>query len=249
MRGSKPAVIDQSSREPLVSLEIHTAGPPQQLPPCPYAFPDPRTADRDGFVAFGGDFEPSTIVTAYQLGMFPWPHPAEERLWFSPDPRAIIPLEGLHISHRLARRIRTGSFRVTLDAGFEQVIRACAQREEGTWITPAIIDGYVRLHVAGGAHSFEVWDAAGELVGGLYGVGVGTLFGAESMFHRATDASKVAMVAMMEHARRIGLTLIDVQVLTEHTARMGAIEISRSEYLARLQKAVRGVEDVWRSQA
>ncbi|MEO9255428.1 MAG: leucyl/phenylalanyl-tRNA--protein transferase, partial [Tepidiformaceae bacterium] len=108
---------------------------------------------------------------------------------------------------------------------------------EGTWITPRIIDGYTRLHEAGWAHSFEVWDSSGELVGGLYGVGIGSLFGAESMFHHATDASKVAMVAMMEHAHRIGLTLIDVQVLTDHTERMGAVEIPRKAYLERLAVA------------
>jgi leucyl/phenylalanyl-tRNA---protein transferase len=229
--------VEPNDRHELIALEVHTSGPPRELPACPYEFPDPATADRDGFVAFGGDFEPSTIAAAYRIGLFPWPHPAEELLWFSPDPRAVIELDGLHISRRLARTIRTAGFRVTLDAAFERVIRACAEREEGTWITPAIIDGYTRLHEAGWAHSFEVWDAGGGLVGGLYGVGVGSLFGAESMFHRVSDASKVAMVALMEHARRIRLTLIDVQVLTGHTARMGAVEIPRAEYLERLARA------------
>jgi leucyl/phenylalanyl-tRNA--protein transferase len=222
----------------LIALEIHTSGPPQPLPPCRYLFPDPRDADPSGPVVIGGDFEPATIIAAYRNGIFPWPHPAEELLWFSPDPRAIIPLEGLHISRRLERTIRGGRFRITLDAAFEQVMRACAVREEGTWITPSLIDGYVRLHAAGWAHSFEAWTADGELAGGLYGVAVGSLFGAESMFHRVTDASKVAMAAMMEHARRIGLTLIDVQVLTAHTASMGAIEIPRATYLDTLAHAL-----------
>jgi leucyl/phenylalanyl-tRNA--protein transferase len=221
-----------------MALEIHTSCPPRALPPCPYAFPDPRRAPPDGFVAQGGDFEPETIIAAYRRGMFPWPHPDLELLWFSPHPRAVIPVDGLHVSRRLARTLRGGRFRLTLDAAFEAVIRACAERDEGTWITPRIIDGYTRLHAAGWAHSFEVWDGD-ALAGGLYGVATGSLFGAESMFHRETDASKVAMVAMAEHARRIGVTLIDVQVLTEHTARMGAIEITRDDYLAQLTKAVR----------
>jgi leucyl/phenylalanyl-tRNA--protein transferase len=221
-----------------IGLEIHTPGPQLPLPPCAYTFPDPRKAPADGFVAQGGDFEPATIIAAYRRGMFPWPHPDVELLWFSPHPRAVIPADGLHISRRLARTVRSGRFRVTLDAAFEEVIRACAARDEGTWITRRIIDGYTRLHAAGRAHSFEVWEGD-ALAGGLYGVAVGSLFGAESMFHRATDASKVAMVAMAEHAQRIGVTLIDVQVLTEHTARMGAVEISRDDYLARLARAVR----------
>lgn len=231
---------------PPISLEIHTPGPPQPLADCPYAFPDPRDADSDGFVTYGGDFEPETVIAAYSRGIFPWPQPIEERLWFSPDPRAIIPVDGLHISQRLARTLRAAHFRVTLDAAFEEVMRACTVRDEGTWITPRIIDGYVRLHRLGWAHSFEVWDASGTLVGGLYGVAVGALFGAESMFHRATDASKIAMVALAEHAHRIGLTLIDIQVLTPHTARMGAIEIPRSQYLSALAVALKQDVD-WRA--
>src|SRR4029079_6789434 len=118
----------------------------------------------------GGDFEPETIVAAYRAGVFPWPHPDDELLWFSPDPRAVIPVDGLHLSRRLIRTLRSGRFHVTLDARFDAVIRECAVREEGTWITPSIIDGYTRLAAAGHAHSFEVWDQDGTLVGGLYGV-------------------------------------------------------------------------------
>ena len=223
----------------LVNLEIRTAGPPQPLPAPRFEFPDARLADRQGLVGYGGDFAPETIVSAYVRGVFPWPHPDAELLWFSPDPRAIIPVGGLHVSRRLARTIRSGQFRVTLDAAFERVMRACAVREDdGTWITPGLINGYTRLHELGWAHSFEVWASDGELAGGLYGVALGGMFGAESMFHRVSDASKVAMVAMMEHAERIGLTLIDVQVLTDHTARMGAIEIPRIAYLGRLIEAL-----------
>ena len=217
-----------------VEIEVHTPCLPQALPPCRYRFGSARTAPPEGPAAVGGDFEPATIVAAYRAGIFPWPHPEEEFLWFSPDPRAVIPIGGLHVSRRLQRTLRQGRFRVTLDAAFEEVMRACAERPEGTWITPRLIDGYTRLHALGWAHSFEVWTREGELAGGLYGVRVGHMFGAESMFHRVTDASKVAMVAMMQWAEREGIRLIDIQVLTEHTARMGAVEVGREEYLAQV---------------
>jgi leucyl/phenylalanyl-tRNA--protein transferase len=190
-------------------------------------------------VGAGGDFQPSTVVAAYRRGVFPWPHAEAEFLWFSPDPRAVLPLDGLHIALRLGRTIRSGRFRITIDAAFEEVMRCCAlARPEGTWITPALLRGYVELHRLGWAHSVEVWTPKGELAGGLYGVGVGAMFGAESMFHRVTDASKAAMVALVQHARAIGLELIDIQVLTEHTERMGGVEVSRDEYLAWLAAAV-----------
>ncbi|MGH2634052.1 MAG: leucyl/phenylalanyl-tRNA--protein transferase [Tepidiformaceae bacterium] len=201
-----------------------------------YGFPGPKRGD--GFVGFGGDFAPETIVGAYRAGAFPWPHDDVDELWYSPDPRAVIPLDGLHISRRLRRTLRSGHFHVSLDAAFGQVIAGCAEREEGTWITPAIVSAYGKLHDLGWAHSFEVWSGDEELVGGLYGLGVGAMFGAESMFHRANDASKVAMVALVEHASRIGIELIDIQVLTEHTQRMGAVEVSRADYLRRLEHAL-----------
>lgn len=223
----------------LIDLEIFTAGQPQPLAPPRFGFPDARLADRQGLVGYGADFAPETVISAYVRGIFPWPHPDAEELWFSPDPRAIIPIGGLQVSRRLGRTIHSGRFRVSLDRAFEAVMRGCAERgDEGTWITERLIRGYVELHRLGWAHSFEVWTQEGELAGGLYGVAVGSMYGAESMFHRVTDASKVAMVAMMEHAERIGLTLIDVQVLTEHTERMGAVEISRDEYLRRLWDAL-----------
>ncbi len=147
-------------------------------------------------------------------------------------------MDGLHVSRRLGRTLRSGRFRFTVDAAFEQVMRACAEeREDGTWITPSLIEGYVELHRLGWAHSVEAWSQDGSLAGGLYGVAVGSMFGAESMFHRETDASKGAMVALLQHSATIGVELIDVQVLTEHTERMGAVEISRVEYLRRLAAA------------
>jgi leucyl/phenylalanyl-tRNA--protein transferase len=160
----------------------------------------------------------------------------------------VLPLDGLVISRRLGRTARGGRFRVTIDAAFEDVMRGCADRPgEGTWITPALIRGYTALQEMGWAHSVEVWNSRGELAGGLYGVCVGAMFGAESMFHRETDSSKVAMVALVRHARRIGIELIDIQVLTDHTERMGGASISRGQYLRRLWRALnREVE--WRTE-
>jgi len=212
---------------------------PRPLPPSDYGFPDARVVPGDGPAAMGADFAPATIVAAYRAGYFPWPQPEAEYLWYSPDPRAIIPVGGLHISRRLARTIRSGRFRATIDAAFERVILACADRPEGTWITNTIVEGYLELHELGWAHSFETWTADGALAGGLYGLRVGGLFGAESMVHHVTDASKVAMAAMMHWAEATHVGLIDVQVLTPHTARMGAQEIARAEYLADLRHVVR----------
>jgi len=237
-------LLDSGGRPVHVELESRTRWGPQPLPRCPWKFPDARLLDDHGLAGGGADFAPSTIVAAYQHGIFPWPHPENERLWFSPNPRTIIPLGSLHISRRLGRTIRSGRFRATVDAAFGEVMQACAAgRSEGTWITPALVGGCLALHELGWAHSIEVWADDGSLAGGLYGLGVGAMFGAESMFHRETDASKVAMVALVQHARAIGIELIDIQVLTDHTQSMGAVEISRDEYLERLALAMR--RDVW----
>lgn len=223
-----------------VPLEVHTGTAQQPLPPCPYRF-DLVEPDEWGLAAEGGDFEPSTVIAAYRAGCFPWPHPDEEFIWFSPDPRAIIPIGGLHISRRLARTIHSGRFRLTLDAAFPEVIRACADRPgEGTWITPRLMRGYIRLHELGWAHSVEAWTHDGALAGGLYGIRVGRMFGAESMFHRVTDASKVALTGFMQWCEDEGIELVDIQVLTPHTASLGAVEIPRAEYLARLAHAISG---------
>ncbi len=220
---------------PRTEIELNDTGKPQPLPPCPYEVSPPGKARKDGLIGIGGDFAPSTIIAAYSRGIFPWPHPEQELLWFSPDPRAVIELDGLHVSRRLTRTIAQRRFRVTMNAAFDDVVAACAERvDEGTWITPAYRDGYSALHRLGWAHSFEVWTAEGVLAGGLYGVAIGGLFGAESMFHRVSDASKIAMAALMQRANHIGAGLVDVQVITEHTRRMGAIEIPRREYVRRL---------------
>jgi len=222
----------------VLEVAIASTPPPAPLTPCRFRFPDPARADADGLLAEGGDLEPSTLIAAYRAGIFPWPYEHHELLWWSPDPRAILPLESLHVSRSLARRLRQQRFRVTLNAAFADVIAGCADREE-TWITPALRAAYERLHALGWAHSVEVWSADGTLAGGLYGVAVGALFSAESMFHRARDASKVALVALVEHARHVGLTLLDVQVPSEHLTSLGAQTIPRRDYLVRVADAVR----------
>lgn len=210
---------------------------PAPLPACRVQFPDPARADAEGLLAHGGDLEPATLIAAYRRGIFPWPYDEEPLLWWSPDPRAILPLGALHVSRSLARTMRQGRFRVTLNAAFPAVIDGCAAREE-TWITTTMCAAYVRLHALGWAHSLEVWGPDGRLAGGLYGVAVGGLFAAESMFHQVRDASKVAVVALVEHARRVGVTLLDVQVPSPHLASLGARTVPRAEYLALLADAL-----------
>jgi leucyl/phenylalanyl-tRNA--protein transferase len=221
-----------------VDISVAPTPRPAPLPACRFEFPDPARADAEGLLAQGGDLEPATLVAAYRRGIFPWPYEDEPLLWWSPDPRAILPLEALHVSRSLARTVRQGRFRVTLNADFAAVIDGCAAREE-TWITPSMRAGYLRLHTLGWAHSVEVWGPDGRLAGGLYGVAVGGLFAAESMFHRARDASKVAVVALVEHARRVGVTLLDVQMPSAHLTTLGVRTVPRAEYLARLAAAVR----------
>jgi len=204
----------------------------------PRLFLDPERADADGLVGVGGDLRPARLLEAYRRGIFPWFDDDSPILWWSPDPRAIFEMDGLHVSRRLARTVRSGRFAVTVDHRFAEVMRGCAHRPgQGVWITAEMIDAYTRLHELGHAHSVEVWHQ-GRLAGGLYGVTVGGLFAGESMFSRVRDASKVVLVHLMERLRQRGFQLFDVQFLNEHTASLGAIEIPRREYLARLRKAV-----------
>jgi leucyl/phenylalanyl-tRNA--protein transferase len=178
------------------------------------------------------------ILLAYRHGIFPM---ADERsgevLWFRPDPRAIIPLDGLHISRSLARTLRRGLFEIRVDTDFEGVMRACADRPEGTWISERFVEVYGALHRAGQAHSVEAW-RNGRLVGGTYGVALGGAFMAESMFHRETDASKVALAALVARLRERRFILLDVQYVTPHLESLGAIEITRREYERRLEQAL-----------
>lgn len=182
--------------------------------------------------------DPALLEHAYRQGIFPMAMEDEEIGWFSPDPRGVLPLKAMHVSSRLARVVRSGRFEVAIDRDFEGVMRACAaDREEGTWISEDIIESYVALHRAGMAHSVETW-REGRLVGGLYGVHLGGAFFGESMFHVETDASKVALVALVTRLRERGFSLLDIQWVTPHLATFGAIEIPRTEYLQRLARAL-----------
>jgi leucyl/phenylalanyl-tRNA--protein transferase len=202
-------------------------------------FPSPEDADEDGLVAVGGDLSPARLLRAYDLGIFPWFDEDTPPLWWSPDPRAVLTAEGLHVSRSLARTLARGRFRFSLDRAFGDVIRACAEeRDGGTWLLPEMIEAYERLHALGHAHSVEAWED-GKLAGGLYGVRRGGLFAAESMFHRTTDASKAALVAAVRSLFRAGIEVFDVQFVTPHLARMGAEWWPRRRYLARVA-AVRG---------
>jgi len=181
---------------------------------------------------------PEGVELAYRHGIFPM---ADERsgevLWFRPDPRAVIPLDGFHVSRSLARTLKRGRFEIRVDTDFEGVMRGCADRPEGSWIDDRFIAVYGALHRGGKAHSVEAW-REGRLVGGAYGLALGGAFMAESMFHRETDASKVALAALVQRLGERGFTLLDVQYLTPHLASLGAIEIPRSDYEARLAKAL-----------
>lgn len=199
--------------------------------------PDPRRAPDHGLVAAGGDLAPGTILAAYRAGIFPWPDTDGRLFWFSPNPRAVIPLDGFHESRSLRRARRRRGFRITRDADFAGVLAGCATAHGPTWITPGIRHAYGELHRLGWAHSVEVW-LGDALAGGLYGVTVGGLFAAESMFHHAADASKVALVALVEHLAAQGFVLLDVQLRTAHLATLGTVEIPRDEYLRRLADAL-----------
>jgi leucyl/phenylalanyl-tRNA--protein transferase len=201
-------------------------------------FPDPRTAGNDGLVAIGGDLSVERLRLAYRSGVFPWT--VNPISWWSPNPRAIIELDQFHIAHSLAKFMRKQPFEITRDRAFRQVMEACAEPapgRTGVWITPEFVEAYTRLHQAGNAHSVECW-RGGELVGGIYGVSAGGLFAGESMFHRATNASKVALCHLVERLRERGFVLFDIQMITPATRQLGAMEISRAEYLTRLKRAV-----------
>lgn len=183
------------------------------------------------------------LLGAYTSGWFPMADDEGRISWYSPDPRGIIPLDAFHVPARLARIVRRGTFRIALDIAFEEVIRACAEAgrepgDTGTWISEDIIESYCGLHDLGYAHSVEAWQGD-RLVGGLYGVALGGAFFGESMFHRVTDASKVALVALVERLTSRGFTLLDTQWSTDHLQQFGVIEISRADYLRRLEASLR----------
>lgn len=204
-------------------------------------FPPAARAAPEGLVFVGGRLTVERLLDGYRHGIFPWPaYPGEPMLWWSPDPRAILPLDGMYVSQRLRRSMSSRKFEVRANTAFGEVLEGCATghgREHGTWLTPDMIEAYTRLHALGHAHSVETW-SEGKLVGGVYGVAIGGLFSAESMFYRQRDASKVALARLVEHLRGRGYALLDVQQWTPHTGRLGVVQISRGEYLERLPEAV-----------
>ena len=201
--------------------------------------PDPSQAREDGLVALGGDLSVERLLEAYQSGLFPWS--ANPITWWSPDPRGVLPVGAVHVSRSLARTLRQAPYTVTFDQNFSAVIRACAEvprsGASSTWISPQLLEAYEQLAQAGHAHSVECWQE-GLLVGGVYGVSVGGFFAGESMFHRADDASKVALVHLDRHLASRGFTLLDCQMVTSVTRSLGAMEIPRTDYLDRLARAV-----------
>jgi leucyl/phenylalanyl-tRNA--protein transferase len=216
--------------------------PPVEPPPSAYRF-DPLAASAgEDLVAVGGDLQPGTLLAAYRAGLFPMgvgPRGRPPIGWWSPDPRGVLPLGGMRVSRSLRRSVHR--FEVRVDTAFDDVVAGCADPERpGRWITSEVAQAYGRLHRLGWAHSVECW-RGGRLAGGLYGLAVGGLFAGESMFHRETDASKVALVALVELLARDGDSrrLLDVQWRTEHLAGLGVIEVPRVEYLRRLRVALR----------
>ncbi len=209
---------------------------PIEPPPSKWEMPDPRTAGDGDLVGVGADLEPGTILAAYRSGIFPMP--VEGRLaWWSPERRAIIPLDGLRVSRSL--RKACGRFTVRVDGACDRVIAACADpSRSGGWISDEIRRAYLRLHHLGWVHSVEAWTPEGELAGGLYGVAIGGLFAGESMFHHRPDASKVALVGLVSLLAEGGARLLDVQWQTDHLASLGAVVIGRDEYLGRLAAAL-----------
>ena len=245
-------------------LQVRSYLVPRRADNSEMRFPPLRAARADGLLAVGGDLSEARLVAAYRRGIFPWYESGGPPLWWSPDPRCVLFPQRLKVSRSLARRLRRGDFDCTLDAAFARVISACAAPRAGkrdgdggggdgdggdgggdggdggggTWLTPDMMRAYTALHRRGIAHSAEAW-RGGELVGGLYGVALGGVFFGESMFSRESDASKVALAQLVERLRAWGFALIDCQVTSPHLLRLGAEEIARAEFIARLQAALK----------
>lgn len=206
------------------------------FPPLGYALAEPN-----GLLAIGGDLSEKRLLSAYRQGIFPWFSAGEPVLWWSPDPRMVLFPDELKISRSLGKRLKHNDYEIRFDTAFHEVMLACAESgrpgQDGTWITDEIIEGYCRLHELGYAHSAETW-IDGQLTGGLYGVAIGKMFYGESMFHRVTDASKLAFVHWVQHLQAQGFGLIDCQMKTSHLASLGAREISRAEFSQRLAELV-----------
>lgn len=230
--------MDPIVRSATSFVRVHV---PEQPPPTRWAFGDPSTYDElDDLVAIGADLEPGTLLEAYRRGLFPMPSGTrgDPMYWFCPVHRGVLPLDGLRVSRSLRRSYR--DFEIRVDTAFEAVVTACADpRRPSGWIDADVRAAYLRLHRLGWAHSVEAWQD-GQLVGGLYGVSIGGLFAGESMFHHARDASKVALVALVDGLtdEYVGDRLLDVQWLTPHLASLGAVEVPRATYLRRLHRAL-----------
>lgn len=205
------------------------------------AFPPPETALDGGLLAVGGDLSPQRLLLAYSMGIFPWFGERQPILWYSPDPRLVLELDQLHLGRSLRRSLRSGRYRVVADSHFSDVVRACATAprpgQHGTWITRSMQDAYIELHRLGFAHSVEAFEGD-TLVGGLYGVSLGRAFFGESMFSQRDDASKVAFCHLVAALRQRDYHFVDCQVHTPLFERLGAREIARSDFLARLQRAL-----------
>jgi leucyl/phenylalanyl-tRNA--protein transferase len=197
-------------------------------------FPSPEQASAEGIVAVGGDLQPERVILAYRKGIFPWFESDDFLLWWSPDPRMVLFPDRLKISKSMRTVLRKKQFEVTFNKAFDQVVEACAKvkrfGQNGTWITPGLMEVYSTLHIQGHAHSVEVWEE-GSLVGGLYGIDLGTVFCGESMFSKSSNASKVALIFLVKELKKNKYELIDCQVPTQHLASMGAEPISRTEFL------------------
>lgn len=217
---------------------------PEPLPPTPWAF-EPAEWPDDDCIAFGADLEPSTVVEAYRRGAFPMPDRGR-MLWWSPMERGVLGPGDLHVSRSLRRSLR--AFTITVDTDFEAVIDACADPgRTGWWIDGSIRSAYVRLHELGYAHSIETRDDEGRLVGGLYGLGIGALFAGESMFHHRTDASKAALVGLVQIMSQLPDWLVDTQWQTPHLATLGVRTISRASYVGTIEGLVDRPGPKWRA--
>ncbi|MEI6576257.1 MAG: leucyl/phenylalanyl-tRNA--protein transferase [Bacteroidota bacterium] len=209
--------------------------------PSELIFPDPALAEPDGLIAIGGDLSAERLLLGYQYGIFPWFSRRDPIMWWSPDPRFVLFPENFKVSASLSALVRKGKYRVTFDTDFANVIKHCADvkrtHETGTWITADMKKAYINLHHLGFAHSVETWQED-RLVGGLYGISLGKAFFGESMFHTATDASKVALFHLVQQLKTWKFDFIDSQLRTEHLVRLGAEEIPREKYLNLLDEAL-----------
>ncbi|MEX0831131.1 MAG: leucyl/phenylalanyl-tRNA--protein transferase [Nitriliruptoraceae bacterium] len=238
---SVPRAPEVTPRERVEAVGL--APPPRPVAPSAWALPDASTADADGVVGIGADLTPETLVDAYRRGMFPWPHPGTPLPWCSPDPRGVVRPDDVRVSRSLAQRMRRCGWLATVDRAFDRVVEHCAsaRADEATWILPEMVRAYRRLHEIGWAHSVEIWDGD-ALVGGLYGVQIGSIFTGESMFHLQPDASKIALVELMDRFAHAGGRYVDVQIATPHLVSLGASEYPRSMFVSDLEEAA--IDDV-----